>query len=87
MDHPIANDVLYLTKDVTPYVGKRKAKEMDASSPDESPPLGIVRDGSDEIRSKQEFEFAIDRMCTNCPNLAPKGYGFHFSIHRLNPKI
>jgi hypothetical protein len=46
---------------------------MDASSPDEFPLLGIVRNGGDEIQSEEEFEFVIDPMCTNCPNLAPKG--------------
>lgn len=71
--HPIANDALYLTKDVPLHSSKRKAKEMDAPSPDESPLSDIPRNGGDDIRTEEEFEFAIDPMCTNCPNLAPNG--------------
>ncbi|XP_078156451.1 pseudouridine synthase family protein isoform X1 [Carex rostrata] len=72
--HPIANDAFYLTKDVPPRSSKRKAKEMDAPSPDESLPLDSSRNGDDEALTDEEFEFALDPMCTNCPNLAPIGY-------------
>lgn len=46
---------------------------MDAPSPDESHPLDSSRNGDDEALTDEEFEFALDPMCTNCPNLAPIG--------------
>ncbi|KAH7683263.1 Pseudouridine synthase RluC/RluD protein [Dioscorea alata] len=69
--HPIANDELYLhhSEVIAPRSTKRMRPEsaaMDTSQP--SP----VLESSYDINSNEEF--SIDPMCTNCPNLGPKGY-------------
>ncbi|KAF5177836.1 Rna pseudouridine synthase [Thalictrum thalictroides] len=68
--HPIANDALYVHDIVvtrsTEEVTTNEAAEVNIDRP--------VKDHSDENSS---FDFSIDPMCTNCPNLAPKGYGGH----------
>ncbi|MCL7035767.1 hypothetical protein MKW94_003161 [Papaver nudicaule] len=70
LGHPIANDVLYLSKDVAPRSGQatgNKAANTEPS-PTSDIPLNVVEKESDD-------DFSIDPMCTNCPDLAPKGYG------------
>ncbi|KAJ3675813.1 hypothetical protein LUZ60_004855 [Juncus effusus] len=64
--HPIGNDELYLTKNVSSHSNKRKSIEFD--DVDKSPPL------DDSMNRNCEEEFEIDPLCTNCPNLAPIGY-------------
>ncbi|KAK9668938.1 hypothetical protein RND81_13G097100 [Saponaria officinalis] len=69
--HPIANDMLYLGESV----GQRSIEGMSADRA-----AAKFRDSSennDELEEESSTEFTIDPMCTNCPNLAPQGYGGH----------
>ncbi|PIA41956.1 hypothetical protein AQUCO_02100063v1 [Aquilegia coerulea] len=68
--HPIANDTLYLDD----IVVTRSTEEVSTNEADKVNIDHSVKDDSDESSS---FDFSIDPMCTNCPNLAPKGYGGH----------
>ncbi|XP_047340952.1 RNA pseudouridine synthase 7 isoform X2 [Impatiens glandulifera] len=65
--HPIANDLLYLSN----FVANR-------SSADRTGVNNTNNMKSDEsVEKSEEEDFSIDPMCTNCPNLAPKGYDIH----------
>ncbi|XP_020107443.1 RNA pseudouridine synthase 7 [Ananas comosus] len=75
--HPIANDMLYLSEGVSPHSTKRARTSDDrVASNLPLPPQ------SDSTRTDQctgddlvpDEEFSIDPVCTNCPNLGPKGY-------------
>ncbi|KAH9770081.1 RNA pseudouridine synthase 7 [Citrus sinensis] len=65
--YPIANDMLYLCEHVTHREGM-SADRAAAYSHHSPPPVS-----SDKSESSSE-DFSIDPMCTNCPNLAPKGF-------------
>ncbi|KAE9446033.1 hypothetical protein C3L33_21994, partial [Rhododendron williamsianum] len=56
--HPIANDMLYLSDEIVDPFSKGMGADSTA--------------GVSEEDSKEGF--SIDPMCTNCPNLAHKGY-------------
>ncbi|RZC60555.1 hypothetical protein C5167_022307 [Papaver somniferum] len=74
LGHPIANDVLYLSKDVAPRPGQATGNK--AANREPSPTSDIPLDSSSDLVEKKSGEdFSIDPMCTNCPDLAPKGYG------------
>lgn len=68
--HPIANDMLYLSEQRT----NRSAEGMVA---DKAPGLSSESSVTDSWQNEKEeqpcIEFSADPMCTNCPNLAPKG--------------
>ncbi|TMW97556.1 hypothetical protein EJD97_005320 [Solanum chilense] len=69
--HPIANDVLYMSE----FVSSRATEGLSAdraAAKSCSPPDPISRTSDMENDSNEDF--SIDPMCTNCPNLAPKGY-------------
>lgn len=72
--HPIANDMLYLSE----FLSSRSAEGLSADraaakscSPPEPTSLG---NGISDMANDSNEDFSIDPMCTNCPNLAPKGY-------------
>lgn len=68
--HPIANDMLYMSE----FVSSRAAEGLSAdraAAKSCSPPDPISRTSDMENDSNEDF--SIDPMCTNCPNLAPKG--------------
>ncbi|XP_058103029.1 RNA pseudouridine synthase 7 isoform X2 [Magnolia sinica] len=76
--HPIANDMLYLSE----VVAQRSTEGMGA---DRAAISGATHyllasglpcdDRSSEVENTDSGEdFSIDPMCTNCPNLGPKGY-------------
>ncbi|KAL9243381.1 hypothetical protein vseg_017275 [Gypsophila vaccaria] len=72
--HPIANDMLYLGESI----GRRSSKGMSADRA--AAKLGdslpsCASGNNDELEEESPTEFSIDPMCTNCPNLAPQGYG------------
>lgn len=71
--HPIANDMLYLSEQRT----NRSAEGMAA---DKAAGLSSDSSVSDTWQNEKEeepcIEFNTDPMCTNCPNLAPKGQVF-----------
>ncbi|KAI3901082.1 hypothetical protein MKW92_015204 [Papaver armeniacum] len=74
LGHPIANDVLYLSKDVAPR--SDQATGNTAANTEPSSTSDIPLDNiSDVVVKKSDDDFSIDPMCTNCPDLAPKGYG------------
>lgn len=68
MGHPIANDMLYLSE-----VADRSTKGMGADRAVAKSAQSLP--SNPEENSKEDF--SIDSMCTNCPNLAPKGYDGH----------
>ncbi|XP_047160679.1 RNA pseudouridine synthase 7 isoform X2 [Vigna umbellata] len=71
--HPIANDMLYLSeqtvdRSVKGWSADRSARISDVSlTSDLDEVLNECEENSNE-------DFSIDPMCTNCPNLAPKGF-------------
>lgn len=73
--HPIANDILYLSENVT----NRSSEGVNADRAAHSPNNCLVpeNNSSDKYEDSAEEDFDIDPMCTNCPNLVPKGYGGH----------
>lgn len=69
--HPIANDILYLSENVT----NRSSEGVNADRAAHSPNNCLVPENScsDKYEDSTEEAFDIDPMCTNCPNLVPKG--------------
>ncbi|KAF4361538.1 hypothetical protein F8388_007554 [Cannabis sativa] len=65
--HPIANDILYLSDEVV----DRSTEGMSVDR------TTACSDCSCKNEENSTDDFSIDPMCTNCPNLAPKGYGGH----------
>ncbi|KAK4486162.1 hypothetical protein RD792_008830 [Penstemon davidsonii] len=70
--HPIANDMLYLSE----CVSHRSAEGLTA---DRAATKFLLKPNLHEICVPDSADdpiedFSIDPMCTNCPNLAPKGY-------------
>ncbi|XP_068306805.1 RNA pseudouridine synthase 7-like isoform X2 [Pyrus communis] len=74
--YPIANDMLYLSK----HVNGRSTEGMgaDRTAVNSRPFLtsGFCENLSTGHVDPNE-DFSIDPMCTNCPNLVPKGYDVH----------
>ncbi|XP_019253599.1 PREDICTED: RNA pseudouridine synthase 7 isoform X1 [Nicotiana attenuata] len=72
--HPIANDMLYLSE----LVSNRSAEGLSAdraAAKSFSPPEPIsLENGISDTTNDSNEGFSVDPMCTNCPNLAPKGY-------------
>ncbi|KAM5571588.1 RNA pseudouridine synthase 7 [Rosa sericea] len=74
--HPIANDMLYLSKHVSDRSAEGMGADRAAANPDHSPASGVGENKSASHEDSGE-DFSIDPMCTNCPSLAPKGYDYH----------
>ncbi|XP_048138423.1 RNA pseudouridine synthase 7-like isoform X2 [Rhodamnia argentea] len=71
--HPIANDMLYLSEQRT----NRSAEGMVADKAVCLSPESSVSDTWQNKKGDEPcVEFSTDPMCTNCPNLAPKGSVF-----------
>lgn len=69
--HPIANDTLYLSE----CIPRSKAgTSADRAANKSSHVLNPKNVGSGSAANSGNEEFSNDPMCTNCPNLAPKGY-------------
>ncbi|RAL54275.1 hypothetical protein DM860_001403 [Cuscuta australis] len=69
--HPIANDTLYLSE----CIPRSKAgTSADRAANKSSHVLNPKNFGSGSAANSGNEEFSNDPMCTNCPNLAPKGY-------------
>ncbi|CAL9192116.1 RNA pseudouridine synthase 7-like isoform X1 [Musa acuminata AAA Group] len=71
--HPIANDTLYRSEDVPSRSANGVGADRAASGTCKPPMSNSHKDDSFAEDSASE-EFSIDPMCTNCPNLPPKGY-------------
>ncbi|KAL5978826.1 hypothetical protein ACLOJK_018721 [Asimina triloba] len=77
MGHPIANDMLYISE----AVAQRSKEGMSACRAANSDVTAhslasnsLRNNCSSEVEgTKLGEDFSIDPMCTNCPNLAPKG--------------
>ncbi|KAL8056504.1 hypothetical protein ABFX02_04G123300 [Erythranthe guttata] len=67
LGHPIANDLLYLSE----CVPNRSIEGFSADRSAANSGLEIKPDNSTDYSAE---DFDIDPMCTNCPDLPPKGY-------------
>ncbi|XP_012090640.1 RNA pseudouridine synthase 7 isoform X3 [Jatropha curcas] len=69
--HPIANDFLYLSDHAT-------TRSVEGMSADRAARISSYCLASqynyDKCEENSTEDFDVDPMCTNCPNLAPKGY-------------
>ncbi|KAK4569142.1 hypothetical protein RGQ29_004511 [Quercus rubra] len=70
--HPIANDMLYLSEHVIGRSAGGMSADRAAANSGHSPEF-IFHDNCPREENSRD-DFSIDPMCTNCPNLAPKGY-------------
>ncbi|XP_050257535.1 RNA pseudouridine synthase 7 isoform X2 [Quercus robur] len=70
--HPIANDMLYLSEHVIGRSAGGMSADRAAANSSHSPEFIFHDNCPGEENSRDDF--SIDPMCTNCPNLAPKGY-------------
>ncbi|XP_030937434.1 RNA pseudouridine synthase 7 isoform X2 [Quercus lobata] len=70
--HPIANDMLYLSEHVIGRSAGGMSADRAAANSGHSPEFIFHDNCPGEENSGDDF--SIDPMCTNCPNLAPKGY-------------
>lgn len=68
--YPIANDALYLTKEASCRSVERTNADRAAAH---CPARDTEEDCVDGCKEKSGEDFSIDSMCTNCPNLGPKG--------------
>ncbi|XP_044494285.1 RNA pseudouridine synthase 7 isoform X2 [Mangifera indica] len=73
--HPIANDLLYLSEPVSERA--TQGMSADRSSYSGHSLTSITHENCLDRDDNSSEEFSIDPMCTNCPNLAPKGYDVH----------
>ncbi|KAJ0052890.1 hypothetical protein Pint_01234 [Pistacia integerrima] len=74
--HPIANDMLYLSEPVSDCATQGMSADRSALCSGHSLTSITHENFLDKDETSSE-EFRIDPMCTNCPNLAPKGYDVH----------
>ncbi|KAL2492204.1 RNA pseudouridine synthase 7 [Abeliophyllum distichum] len=72
--HPIANDMLYLSECITER--STEGLSADRAAAKSGLPLqpNPCKTSMDDSQDDSSIDFSIDPMCTNCPNLAPKGY-------------
>lgn len=70
--HPIANDMLYLSEPVSDRATQGMSADRSADCSGHSL-TSITHENCLDIDENSSEEFSIDPMCTNCPNLAPKG--------------
>lgn len=70
--HPIANDMLYLSEFVSIRSAEGLSADRAAAKLCSPQPISLENGISDTGNDSNE-DFSIDPMCTNCPNLGPKG--------------
>ncbi|XP_043687041.1 RNA pseudouridine synthase 7-like isoform X2 [Telopea speciosissima] len=77
--HPVANDVLYLSKTVVDRSTEGTTADRAAAVNSDHSLTSVFSCTADfdEYEENSCEGFSIDPMCTNCPNLTPKGYGGH----------
>lgn len=68
--HPIANDMLYLSEQRTNCTAEGMVSDKAAGLSSKS---GVSDTWQNEKEEEPCIEFSNDPVCTNCPNLAPKG--------------
>lgn len=74
--YPIANDVLYLTDKVTYRSSEGTSADRAAANMGKCPASPAHKNFNGCEKTHVE-DFIVDPVCTNCPNLAPKGYDGH----------
>ncbi|KAH1126299.1 RNA pseudouridine synthase 7 [Glycine soja] len=72
--HPIANDMLYISEQTVDRSVKGLSADRSARISDVSLTSNFNEKVLNECEENSNGDFGIDPMCTNCPNLAPKGY-------------
>ena len=72
--YPIANDALYLTKEASGRSVQKTTADRAAAISFCSPARDVQEDCANACKENWSEDFGIDPMCTNCPNLAPKGW-------------
>lgn len=72
--YPIANDTLYLSKEPVDHSTEGTTADRAAAGSDRSLSPSFDQDCSCQNEESSGEDFSIDPMCTNCPNLGPKGY-------------
>ncbi|KAK6154208.1 hypothetical protein DH2020_013847 [Rehmannia glutinosa] len=77
MGHPIANDMLYLVDCVPRRSIEGLSADRAAANSALPPKLNHCEIDVPHPTDEPVEDFNIDPMCTNCPNLAPKGYDGH----------
>lgn len=70
--HPIANDILYLSEHDTDRSTEGMGADRAAGYSHQSLTSSSPEIFFDKTENSIE-DFSIDPMCTNCPNLTPKG--------------
>ncbi|CAM8914798.1 unnamed protein product [Rhodiola kirilowii] len=75
--HPIANDYLYMSTDTNFRTVQGMSADRAASISMLSPKSTHTEVETNEHTQNSDNNFTVDPMCTNCPNLAPKGYEGH----------
>lgn len=71
--HPIANDTLYLSKEFVDRSAEGTTADRAAAGLDRSLSPSSGQDFPRQNEESSTEDFCIDPMCTNCPNLGPKG--------------
>lgn len=74
LGHPIANDMLYLYEHVAPPSTEGVSSDRAAAKSMHSQETNNNQLLAPESNNEPNNDFDIDPMCTNCPNLEPKGY-------------
>ncbi|XP_074317170.1 RNA pseudouridine synthase 7 isoform X2 [Silene latifolia] len=74
--HPIANDNMYLGESISRRSTEGRSADRTAAKSGDSLSSSACENNV-ELEEESSAEFSIDPMCTNCPNLAPQGYGDH----------
>ncbi|KAL3617578.1 hypothetical protein CASFOL_037899 [Castilleja foliolosa] len=79
LGHPIANDALYLSESVPRRSIEGLSADRAAANLAHPSKLNHSENEIHVLHSTDEpvEDFKIDPMCTNCPNMAPKGYDGH----------
>ncbi|KAL1347207.1 hypothetical protein HN51_020697 [Arachis hypogaea] len=72
--HPIANDMLYISDETVNRSSKGSSADRSACTSATALTSSIEEKVVNDCEEKSNVGFSIDPMCTNCPNLAPKGY-------------
>ncbi|KAF7834067.1 RNA pseudouridine synthase 7 [Senna tora] len=77
LGHPIANDMLYLSEQTVDRSSKGSSADRSVLLSDAGLTSSIGEKELNECKGDSTGDFSIDPKCTNCPNLAPKGYDGH----------
>lgn len=72
--HPIANDMLYLSERINERSTEGLSADRAAAKSGLPPQSNPCETCIDDPRDDSSIDSSMDPMCTNCPNLAPKGY-------------